>query len=604
MKAAVLLIALLVAVVSSRTVRWTSAGGNPLWENPNNWDSLQAPLPTDDVIIDLANIPGRVNVGALPAYANSVTVGGVSPFQQSLVLQNSLTVGAGGGKIFPNGVVYLNAAPNEPFSSAGLFDGADYFTFLSGTLAGQFTFKNTNFSGPAQKNINGSIAVTGLVIADLAVGAQGLITVSSGTFSITGSIKSYQTLLIAASVGAKLSVPGIVDFEGGVSTSLTLRGTTVVNSLVVGGGNVILNDDVTITTASVAAGATVTMIGATTVNRVFADISGAGVLSIQGGTNTFHTMSNINTVYLAGGILSADTKTCTIGNLVQTGGIITGQATISANSATLSNAVITNTPVTSQNLELKGFTSINGGSLTVTVLGIVSSNSQVTLANGAVFAVAKTAQVSQAAQLQILPSGTSNAPVFQNDGKWTSTSALTLDLQTKGQGAYELGSGATITLNGINFAGQSLLLTSATFNSIGATVNLGSVDGKGGIIKSQSELFVVTGNLNVDTFTQENGITNIGTGNIAKLDLQTGVFNVTGPGASVGSLTWEGGQLCASPKSATIVTATSSVLTGNQPKTLTDVTLSSISITVSCGPNQCQLFTLNAKFTTSPSFLG
>jgi hypothetical protein len=604
MKAVVaLLIALLVVVVSSRTIRWTAAGGNPLWENSNNWDCLCTPLPTDDVIIDLANIPGRVNVGAVPAFANSVTVGGVSTFPQSLALQNSLTIGAGGGKIMPNGVVNLNAGPNAPFYSAGVFDGSDHFTFLSGTLGGQFTFKNVNFSGSAQKNINGTTTVTGLVSIDLPVGAQGLITIAAGTFTITGSIKSYQTLLIAANPGAKFSVPGTVDFEGGVSTSLTLRGTTVINSLIVGGGNVILNDDVTISTASVASGATVTMIGATSVNRVFDDISGAGVLTIQGGTNTFHTMSNINTVNLAGGILLADTKTCTIGSLFQTGGIITGQATISANSATLANAVITNTPVTAQNLELKGFVSVNGGSLTVTVLGVVSFSSQVTLANGAVFAVGKTAKVSQAAELQILPSGTSNAPVFQNDGKWTSTSVLILDLLTKGQGGYELGSGASITLNGITFSGQSLLLTSANFTSIGASVTLGSIDGKGGIIKSQSDLFVVTGNMNVDTFVQENGVTNIATGNIANLDVQTGVFNVTGPGASVGALFWEGGQICSAPGSATILSATSTVVTGTQPKTLSSITLSSVSITISCGFQQCQLFTFDAKYTTSPSSL-
>jgi hypothetical protein len=457
-----------------------------------------------------------------------------------------------------------------------------------------------NFSSSAAKNINGTTTVTGIVVADLPVGTQGFISVSSGTFTVMGTIKSFQTLTIAASTGAKFSVPGTVDFEGSVSTSLTIRGTAQITTLTIGGGNVILNDNVQINSATVASGATVTMIGAPTNNRIFGDISGSGSVNIQGGTNTFHTMSNINSVTLSGGILQADTKQCNIGLLTQTGGNIQGTATIAASSASFANAVITSTPVTANNLELKGFTNINGGSLTVTGLGIVSAPSQLTLGSNALFAVAKAAKVSQAASLQILPSGTAGSSAFQNDGKWTSTSALTLDVLSRGTGGYELGSGASLTATGINFSCTSIVLTSATFNSEGSNVVISTIDGSGGIINSQSIVFNVTGNMNVAQYSHKIGISNIQGGNIGALDIQSGNWVLTGTGATVNSLTFEGG-LITSGQESNIISAASTSISGNLPKTISNITISSAAISISCGTAQCQLLTLNAKLTTAPS---
>jgi len=350
--------------------------------------------------------------------------------------------------------------------------------------------------------------------------------------------------------------------------------------------------------AKVSGGATVTMIGANTVSRVFSDVSGAGTLSIQGGTNIFHTMSNINTVNLAGGILVADTRQCNIGTFTQTGGSINGTATLSTGTAILSNAVINNTPVMASSLTLQGFTTINSGSLTVTVLGLVSVPSQLTLSAGAIFQITANAQVSQSASLQILPSGTTQTPSFKNNGKWTSTASLTLDTLTNGAGSFQLGSGGTITATGISLSIGSLLLTSATLTSIGSQVTIGSIDGTGGTIKSQSQTFVVTGTTNVASFVHENGITSLSTGNVGSLDVQSGTFNVTGSGLKVNTLSFEGGTITSHAQSVTI-SAGNTVITGNMPKTLSSVTVSSTNLSLSCGTSQCQLITLSAQLTTA-----
>jgi hypothetical protein len=470
--------------------------------------------------------------------------------------------------------------------------------FISGTLGGQFSISNVNFSGAAAKQINGTTNITGIVLADIPIGANGFIAVVGGQLIITGTLKVSQTLNIQSSPGAKLNIPGTLDFEGGVSNTITVAGQTYISTLNVGGGTCVLNDDVTIGLAKVAGGATVTMIGASTVNRIFSDVSGAGILDIRGGTNTFHTMSNINSVKLSGGILVVDTRQCNVVTFSQSGGSVQGTATLSVGSATLSNAQIVNTPLTASNLDLAGFTTLTGGSLTVTGLGVVSETSQLTLGMGAVFSVSAGAQVSQSSPLQILPSGTAQTPSFKNDGKWTSTSQLSLDTLTSGAGNFQFGNGGSIIATGIKFSINSLLLTSASFSSIGSTVNINSVDGSGGTINSQGQTFVVNGTMNVATFNHQNGMTNVVTGTVGTLTIQSGTFNVTGNGIKVGNLNFQGGSIGSHAQSVTFVN-TNTMITTNSPKTISSVTISTDGLTLSCGPQQCQLILINAQITTN-----
>jgi len=311
-------------------------------------------------------------------------------------------------------------------------------------------------------------------------------------------------------------------------------------------------------------------------------------------------MSNINAVVLSGGILKADTMQCNIGTFTQTGGSVTGSAIVSAQMATLSNAVINASPVTAVQLTLSGFTSLNGGSLTVTSIGIVSASSQLTLGSGAKFVVSAGAHVSQSTPLQILPSGTTIVPYFQNDGIWTSTSMLTLNTLTQGKGSFSFGSGSSLSATGITFSTGALVLTSATFNVIGSIVTIGSIDGNGGTITSQGQVFTVTGHMNVGTFTHKNGNTNIATGTLGTLDVQTGTFSVTGSGLAVNTITFEGGLITATG-SAIMITASTTTISGNMPKTIETVTISSTAINLSCGAQQCELLTLNGALVTPTS---
>jgi len=435
---------------------------------------------------------------------------------------------------------------------------------------------------------------------NLPLGSQGLISVVEGQLIVNGVFTASQSLTIASSNGAKLNIMGSFNYGGGVSNILTVLGTASFTTLSTNGGKIVFNDNVQIGTALVNAGATISMIGPTSVNRIFTDVSGAGTLSVEGGTNTFHTMSNINTVNLAGGILQADTRQCNILTFTQTGGIITGTAVVSVGSATLTTAIINNTPVSAVNLNLNGVSNINaGGSLTVTGLCVVSAASQITVASGTIFYVTPNAKVSQNAPLLFVPSGTPTvAPYVRNDGQWTSTSDLTLDIQTNGNGRFDFQKGTTLTVTGTSFSIGNLLLTSATFKSIDATVVIQTIDGTAGTILSQSLTFTVTGSMNIQNYVQLNGNTNIARGDIANLNITTGTFSVTGTGQmTIGNLEFDGGVITSTAPSR-VVSVTRAHITGIDQKTISMVTLSSRSFVFDCEKtSQCQLLYLSASIT-------
>jgi len=100
-----------------------------------------------------------------------------------------------------------------------------------------------------------------------------------------------------------------------------------------------------------------------------------------------------------------------------------------------------------------------------------------------------------------------------------------------------------------------------------------------------------------------NGITQLSSGNINTLDVQNGVYNFTGTGASVGALTFEGGTIAATPGTSALLTVGTLTLTDPnptqpRPKTFVSITITVQTLSLVCGPNQCQLFTQNANLTT------
>jgi len=148
------------------------------------------------------------------------------------------------------------------------------------------------------------------------------------------------------------------------------------------------------------------------------------------------------------------------------------------------------------------------------------------------------------------------------------------------------------------FNAGSLILTAANFSSIGSIVNVGSISGTG-VLDNEGQQFVVSGNLAAQKFILVNGLVQSATANINTFDIQSGTFNITGSGATVSSLTWEGGLITSpSTTASTTLNVATLTLTGTQPKTLSNIKATVTNLALSCGTQQCQLFTQNASLNT------
>jgi len=330
---------------------------------------------------------------------------------------------------------------------------------------------------------------------------------------------------------------------GSSVTSSIIRGDATITNLINTGGVITLNDNVTITLASIGSGATLSLIGSGISTRNIGNIIGLGVLQVQGGTNVFGTLSGISSVNFQGGTLSTNSNTATIGNLVQTGGILTGTGTITIGSVTLTNAQITNPTVSVANLNLQGFTGLSNAQLVLTGMAVIGKDSQFTMSNGAVFTVSAAAKVSQSAMFQLLPSGSNQPPSFTNNGVWTTTvGTLNVVVNTAGTGSFQFGSSSTLSLNGIAFNTQRVTLTGSKLVVTGSVVSINTIDGSNGNITAGGRQFFVS-SISVQYYNHTNGFSQIGSGTINNLDVLIGSVNITGSSVSIGNLTFEGGVI-------------------------------------------------------------
>jgi hypothetical protein len=559
---------------------------------------VRLPTSTDDVVINLPNIPANVITSSSPAYAKSLTIGGTSTFTQTLTVQGPLYLA--GGKILPNGNLYLNSGPDLSLYNTGTFDGANKLIFTSGNLAGpgKYLFTNLNMSGSAEKRINSTVSAD-ILNVEPGRGSTGSINIVGGSLGVTGTFKTSDSVIISSSKGASFDVTGTFSFTAASAAyTATIRGTSNINTLSITAGTVVLADNVMVTSANLAGG-TLDLIGSESSQRTFGDITGSGVLKIEGGSNSFTTLTNIGNVQLIGGSLIASSKSATINDLIQSGGVLAGPAPLTIGSGSFANAQISSAQLNVGTFTLNGYTSLSSSTLTITQNGVISKDTQVTLSPKSTFSVGSNAVVSQSAAFEILATSSSTpAPQFQNDGQWTSTSNLVLFVPTSGKGIFQFATGSTTSITGITFSAGSIIATSANFSAIGSSVNVGSIAGTGYFATSGND-FTVTQSINCNTFTQTNGVTKFGNGAITNLNFITGTISVTGPQPptgpilGVGTFNFQGG-IFSSLAETSPVSVSNFILTGTQPKTLNSASLTAGYLELNCGTTQCQLFTESA----------
>jgi len=593
-----ILVVQLFLLISSRTIQWTGAGGNPLWNFANNWDCLCVPGSGDDVIVNSPIVASTVTIST-PSSANSLTIGGTSPFTQTLTLLSSLSLGPGGGSIGANGFFYVNTALNQAFSSAGQFNAGSNLIFMSGTLQGLINFVNVNCTGAAAKSINATVTVSGNLYVELMSGGQGELDVETGSLTVSGQLQVQQSLTIRTFPGAILNI-GTFDYPGVTGSSINFLGTaSIANMNVDREGNLVINNGINVGRASVNGMAQLTLSGADTDARVFTDLRGTGTVNIKGGSNTFHGMSNIETISISGGTLIADQMVCNIGSFDQSGGFIQGTGTLSIGMADLENSNIASATVNVGILSVDGFVTLtNNAFVNVQNSFIVSASSHITMETGANFGISNSGSVTQNFPLDIVASGTSSPPGFVNNGRWMSTSTLNLNVPSRGSGSYNFTSGAKLTVSGSTFATPSLTLVSATYTAVGSINVITNIFGSGSTINAQSVDLRVTGRVNILNFNQINGQSQIASGSIGALVITGGNFNATGPGVQVTTLNLQEGEL-SSVGLANTIQVGQLMITGTVTKSIFDVTVKCKSFSFSCGGTTCPVIYQNALITTA-----
>jgi len=105
--------------------------------------------------------------------------------------------------------------------------------------------------------------------------------------------------------------------------------------------------------------------------------------------------------------------------------------------------------------------------------------------------------------------------------------------------------------------------------------------------------------ISVQYYNHTNGFSQIGSGTINNLDVLIGSVNITGSSVSIGNLTFEGGVIAGQNSAGVTLTITNTTLIGHEPKTFVNILARSQNIELSCGTQQCQLFTQNAVLTTN-----
>lgn len=593
---AVFLIAFIFST-EAKLIKWTGQGGTQLWDFPRNWDCNCIPTAADDVSIDSPFTPAIVRIGGSNATARSLTVGGISPFAMQLYVQGQLVVGPGGGSIASNGQIVLDAAPNQPFITGGAFNAGYNLIFNSGSLAGSgsFAFTYVNLTGPALKVFNTSVSVSGGVEVQPGPGNIGVIDVQGGTLTIARTAEFYtnQGLTLSVYPRANFTVQGAVIFTPSSQQTLTFRGYSNVANLTVSGGNIVVNDASSFSYVNVAQGSTLTLIGAGDTSRNFGSVTGSGTVIVQGGINTFQSLT-ASTVQLQSGVFSSSGQ-LNFGNLLATGGSIGGTGQLSVQVASLANTVINNIGVTVGSLTINGFNALNGANLVLTGKGVVSAASQFTMSSGASFTVNSGATLSQSYDFKVLPSGTQQPPSLNNNGQWISTSTLSIVVNVTGSGSWNFGKGGTLSITGINFKASSMILDTSYFVIQVSTVNISSVDASSnGNIDFQGSGFS-SPSLKAATYTHEGGDTYFGQATVSNFVVMAGNVNVQS--AQVGTLDLRGGTLNGSGPNAS-VNATLTKLTTNQPKYLNSITITTTKFNLSCPSGDCQLFTQNAVIQT------
>jgi len=291
-----------------------------------------------------------------------------------------------------------------------------------------------------------------------------------------------------------------------------------------------------------------------------------------------------------------------IGSLSVQGGDFNGGKVTTTNAMLASGFVRGGVQLSSSNFDLQGTVNIEGDgtTLTFTSTGVVSKQTLFTMTGGSSIVVNSAATLNQNAPFSVVPGGMQpKSPSITMNGIFASTSTLSLaTVPVTGTGTYTLSNAASWTLNNIMFQAKSV-------NSMGQMqVLAGSFNSQlvfgSGTFGGNPNSFTVD-QFTGKAFTLASGKTSINNCTLDSLTLQNGDWSIRDR-AHFNSFNWQGGSFSGTGKTQVPVKAMSTSVTTTAGQKLTNVELSTVQYSLTCGTQACQFFSQDSTVKTVPSF--
>lgn len=437
---------------------WTGGGGNNSWHTAANWNLNRVPAVGDDVVIPDMTPNVNVTFSSGSSTINSLTSSEAFTLSAGILIIDMASsfnnaVSFSGGVLGGSGDVTVNGVISWTFATlagTGALNANGGITISGDTFAKTLAQRTLNNAGLATYTGTGQLALNQSAVWNNLPGSTfviqntapiGFTAAPAGTFNNQGTLR--KTSPGTSNISIALNNDGIIEVQTGTLTAS-------------GGGT--SNGDF-----DVAPSSTITLNGTHAIN-VGMSLSGAGTLSVVGGTTTFtDAPSGSGNMTITGGIANFN-GTGILNSLSLIGGLLGGTGTLTA----LGPMTWTFT-----NLGGTGVLNANGG-ITISGDTFTRALSQRTLNNAGLATFSGTGQLAlnQGALWNNLPGSTFEiqnaaainfsvgpAGTFANQGTLRKTSAgtSTISINVSNPGAIDVDTGIlNITAALANFSGTML----------------------------------------------------------------------------------------------------------------------------------------------------
>lgn len=468
---ALVLVALVAAMASAASIKWTGIANDNQWTNHINWYPAQVPGPNDDVSIPAGNV-----LVTIPTGVNSLTMGIMVDQSANLTLFQAFVVGNGGMQVEGNGNLIIQAGLSQIFGQVTI---GGTLNFVDGVLGGSWTIAKHAYANLGNANEKGFSGCAFVSQGTLSLGGV-IVLNQSSTFTLQSSTTSNSNLIIQGLDGTSVlfdASDASYTYSVGV---FTIQAPVLLGQFTLQSGNMTILDSLTFKqNLNIPSGSYVTALGNAVLNMTNG-ATGAGVLTLSSQTATVANLAMSGDVNMLGGaaivsgVSSMGILTIKGGNAVfnaatypQQLNILTG-TTAGAATVTAANVYVSTKGFTLGSVVVANATaSLEASTLTFGMEGgfTISAGAKATVIGALLLTGPAFIQgVTNHGSIECSAALMSQNINIKGSGSITVASTLTINTATLSQSAVNLNAGA-------KFTGQHSFLTVGKIDSVsGGTV--------------------------------------------------------------------------------------------------------------------------------------